>query len=178
MTNIKGLIAFGQVEDMLDECRPNDIVCLSASVDDPPDGWSKHFCKILEMVPSMRPSVVVLTFHGYDHDPREIFEIPECREWARKLIEHDRNSIRALMDENVIRKRMGPMGEAIATGAYGRAKLLGLAGYHAEYIWKENKSEGYYLKLNETGSRILKAMLREDMLDLLIESRKSDGDPN
>lgn len=31
--------------------------------------------------------VVTLVFHGYDHDPRELYAIPEAREWFAKLFE-------------------------------------------------------------------------------------------
>lgn len=51
----------------------------------PPD-WQQHKLGILTLarhVASVNPNMSILHFFGYDDDPREVFEVPEVRDFAK-----------------------------------------------------------------------------------------------
>lgn len=164
-------LMIAEFEAMIGKMRSTDIVFVSVGIDDSPEGWAKNLQRVLALPTDKRPALLALGFHGYEEDERELFEIDEVRDWARRLVEHDVDCVRALMDEERTAQR-GQAFAAIAGQAYGRAKLLGLVG-HAEYIWKApgSRAMGYSLVMTESGNKLLSNMERLDALDELLTRR-------
>ncbi|MED1874855.1 hypothetical protein [Brevibacillus borstelensis] len=51
-------------------------------------GRVNNFMKILDKAEQQQGKLknqVILEFQGYDHDPREVYEIPEIRKWVQKV---------------------------------------------------------------------------------------------
>jgi len=160
---------FGVMEEMVPQIRPTDIVYLSAGIDDPPEGWAKHFRSILNLGACERPKLVGFGFHGFEDDERELFEIPEVREWTRKLVDEDFGSLRALMDESRVNGRERPL----AAQALGRCKLLALAGYGKHEWHSADKGQGYSVTLTLKGNALLTAMARDDCMEMVALAQSS-----
>ena len=162
-------LVFAEANKMLAEVTSKDVVIFNATVRESPAGWARLFRRILEKPPEERPRFVALTVSGYDEDSRELFEIPECRVWARLVVNADIGAVRALFNEAGGPEAGGPepgTAEAsLAEHAYGRCKLIGLAGY-GEFEWNSsNRDEGYILKMSTEGRGLLSTLWHGDLAE-------------
>ena len=158
--------------EMLEQATPEDIVMVSAYVSDPPRAWARHLRRILEKPPSKRPRFVGFCIDGNESDSRELFEISECRSWATQLIGEDVGAVRALFDE--MEARFDLVCRALSEKAYGRCKLLGLAG-HATYSWDSpDTRQGYTVRMTEGGLELLSEMREVDVAELVAEGVSDD----
>lgn len=73
---------------------------------------------------------VWVSFDGYDEDSREVWEIPECISWAKRLLDTLGKQKMAVLGDDLNREGLG----------------LGLIGMHvvAGYGAYEKKSDGHY----------------------------------
>ena len=71
---------------------------------------------------------VFLTIEDYDHDSRELYDIPECNAWAEKLVYGHLDSMRSLADERVCQHCDDPHLRSITADTIGRSKLVVMAG--------------------------------------------------
>ena len=156
-------------KDMIDQLRPSDMVIMSAGVEDPPEGWAKNFKAILDLGVLEQPRLVGLTFHGLENDEREVFEILEYREWAKKLLDSDTDSLRVLFDET------WPGTPPAMKSAFGRAKIVALAGL-GEHEWKtDNRMDGYKVELKRIGCELMAHYSMNDYMEAMLASRKDTG---
>lgn len=64
-------------------------------------GKVKNFLRMIEEAERQQGNLankVILEFQGYDHDPREVYEIPEIRKWVQKVYKQKPNIFYYLCD--------------------------------------------------------------------------------
>lgn len=104
--------------------------------------------RVLDLPPGRRP-MVVMSFNGFDEDPREVDEIPEVRAWCRRFLESPAAStLVALADET--EPPDDPMLREALVHAVGRCKFVILAGY--------GHREGQYVRLSPDGQALVVAL--------------------
>ena len=128
-----------------------DVMCLyvDPKLDPPKEAADAANACVLAFIEGKRKCVWV-TFAGFDEDPREVWEIEECKHWARTFvttlmtagIKDGRKYLSTLGDDRV---KEGP--------GLGLPNLLGLGWGHAV---KDNTTGNYHVMIREEDEKVLK----------------------
>lgn len=105
-----------------------DMIGLNVSPVDEPMSRAIDLCTRLYKLG--RKKVVWLSFDGYDEDPREVWEIPECIEWARQFLIELGSKMSTLGDDLDGKPGLG----------FGIAAVHVVAGYG---LWQKKESGTY-----------------------------------
>lgn len=101
-------------------------------------------------LPRERRPAVVMSFNGYENDPREVDAIPEVQQWCQRFLDAPTaTTLVALADETC--PPDDPMVRQALEQAVGRCKFMILAGYG------ERACEGY-VRLNAEGQALVVAL--------------------
>ena len=166
-------------DSLIADVESNDVVFISVGINDPVEEWAKKFRYILDLPLDRRPCIFALGFHGFEEDDRELFEIDEVRNWAKKFVDHDLGAVRALVDEMHTVQRFGRFGYQTVAQAIGRAKLLALAG-QGDHIWKNetSRADGYAIAMHQSAVEILAGFETADRAEKRVLSNLRNTDVN
>lgn len=105
-------------------------------------------------LPRERRPVVIMSFGGYESDPREVDQIPEVRQWCRRFLDGPTGSTLVVLADETNPPDNHLVRMALEQGV-GRCKFLILAGYG------ERVDDGF-VRLSAEGQALAVALSQMD----------------